>query len=290
MARQTFLDQARQQLTGDVVSAALARRILPVLVRQAGGESVITYGRLAAELGRHHRGMNHALGRVGTAVQLLSRSWREVVPPLESLVVSGGDKLPRNGVDGFLIEHFKISIDQLNARRSEYCRMAAKNVQAYRQWPEVLAALELPPVPPIPAALFGLGASEREFLGGGEGPEHRALRLWLQDHPEAIGLHGWPTGAPEVGLASGDRVDVVFRKGRHVRAIEVKSRISKKPDIARGLYQCAKYALVLSLEASYAGRLEHVESLLVLEDQLPAELIPLRNHLGVECFTIGRRT
>ena len=121
--------------------------------------------------------------------------------------------------------------------------------------------------------------------GDGEGPNHEALRLWVQKHPERVvkGLRGVETGT-EVELLSGDRVDVVYRTAREVITIEVKSRDSDWADLRRGVYQCVKYRAVMEAQE---GQGSVVRSLLVTESRLPADLNRLAKRLDVSMKVVS---
>ena len=98
---------------------------------------------------------------------------------------------------------------------------------------------------------------------GGEGINHKALRLWVKDNPEGVDRSFRSVRAEtEVDLLSGDRVDVVFYADREIVAIEVKSRDSNWADLRRGIYQCVKYEAVLCAQEL---RNRSVRSLLVTE-------------------------
>ena len=63
---------------------------------------------------------------------------------------------------------------------------------------------------------------------GGEGENHKTLRLWVKENPEQIDkeFHSF-SSLTEVELLSGDRVDVVLYGEGKIVAIEVKSRDSE---------------------------------------------------------------
>ena len=115
---------------------------------------------------------------------------------------------------------------------------------------------------------------------GGEGINHKALRLWVKDNPEGVDRSFRSVRAEtEVDLLSGDRVDVVFYADREIVAIEVKSRDSNWADLRRGIYQCVKYEAVLCAQEL---RNRSVRSLLVTETELYGDLKELAKKLGVK--------
>ena len=105
---------------------------------------------------------------------------------------------------------------------------------------------------PLPAPNERLDGKERNGKRrgrGGEGPNHKALRLRVMEEPSLVrrGLRPEDT-ATEVELLSGDRVDVVLAAKDGTVAIEVKSRDSDRNDLERGVYQCVKYRAVLAAQ------------------------------------------
>ena len=138
------------------------------------------------------------------------------------------------------------------------------------------------------------GGSGRGGGGDGEGPNHKALRLWVQNHPKRVvkRLRGVET-ATEVELLSGDRVDVVYRTAREIITIEVKSRDSGWADLQRGVYQCVKYRAVMEAQEAQEHQAVQerqgsvVRSLLVTESPLPADLNRLAKQLGVSIKVVS---
>lgn len=89
-------------------------------------------------------------------------------------------------------------------------------------------------------------------------------------------------GEVEYLLPSGDTVDVLFQHKGDWIAVEVKSRISSNLDLARGLFQCVKYRAVIEAVQATQSLDQNARALLGLEGGLPADLIPVKNTLGVE--------
>ena len=115
--------------------------------------------------------------------------------------------------------------------------------------------------------------------GAGEGPNHRALRLWVEANPARIGRrYSNAETTTEEQLLSGDRVDVVYYTDNEVLAIEVKSRDSEWSDLERGIYQCVKYRAVLAAQER-EGRT--VRALLLTESELPRELAGRAKRLDI---------
>ena len=85
----------------------------------------------------------------------------------------------------------------------------------------------------------------------------------------------------EYRLPSGDEVDVLFRTRGAVSAVEVKSAISPEEDVARGIFQCAKYEALLNAEAATRGLRTDVHTILAIESSLTPAARRLANTLGV---------
>jgi hypothetical protein len=150
--------------------------------------------------------------------------------------------------------------------------------------PETSISAE-PPNERSTANAFGyekLVESAAAYGGGGETNLHKDLKRYVAENPTVVGLplHTTP-GQQEYALPSGDSVDVFFSHAANRLAVEVKSRISPKADIVRGLFQCIKYRAVLCACIAADGSDETADALLVLEGALPGELNALRQRLNV---------
>ena len=255
-----------------------ARLVLPILVRQAEAGKPIFYADLAQEVGMPNpRNLNYPLGCIGDALNDLAAEWEQEIPHIQSIVVNQQTDAPGPGFDGFLTER---GYTWKNAReRKALFQEYRTRVSAYPYWTDVLEALGVQRSRPDIAKTLKKAAG----IGGGEGPEHKALKEFVRTHPEVAGLAvDHPHGEPEHPLPSGDRIDVLFTRGTRVTAVEVKPSGSAEADIARGLFQCVKYLAVLEAEARYWQNDVTFAVKLVLGGALPASLIPLRNSTRVE--------
>lgn len=275
-------DAVDGNIHGDIYWQEQARRILPVLVRQAKARHSIRYRDLGQEVGVWHRQLGKPLGCIGYALLELGREWDSDIPHIQSLVIKGNSGLPSYGFDGFLEAkgYEKLCPREKHALLEEYWA----GIFAYPYWDDVLAALDLPrtanDLGPILASAANGGSGE-----GGEGPEHLALKNHVCANPHLVGLKfGDPPGTPEYGLPSGDSVDVVFAQKRRLHAVEVKPAGSRAGDIARGLFQCVKYRAVMMAQAAHEHDDRLITACLALGGTLPPTLVPLRNSLGVDVF------
>ncbi len=201
--------------------------------------------------------------RMGWAVgSLMDRLAEEdrAAPLINVLMVSSKNGLPSRGAG----EHYarRYGLTRLKAENApklypnEWRRAferAVEDVYAYKlgDWADLFQrAFDEP---------LGLGDPleiERESTRGtekdgiqygrhGEGPNHKALRLWVEANPgELHPSYSGARAATEVDLASADRVDVVFYCRNKTVVVEVKSHDSNEADHLRGVYQCIKYRAV----------------------------------------------
>jgi len=266
-------------LSGSKTYQIRARAALPILVRQAHAGARITYGTLAAELGMSNpRTLNYPLGSVGTALEQLSKDWKQRIPVLQCLVVNQDTGLPGEGVGWFVrdVGEFK----GLSRRKQRaIVEGVLAEVFAYPRWNEVLAALGLQPISDDFKAVVDAAA---RYKAGGESEQHKALKRYVAENPRVVDLPSRAgPGQQEYALPSGDSVDVFFSYASLRTAVEVKSRISDDADIARGLFQCVKYRAVLRACIVAENSDDSSDAILVLERNLPSELRSLATMFGV---------
>lgn len=267
---------------GDKPYQRQARAALPLLVRQANAAEPISYRSLVTELGMPNpRNLGYVLGSVGNTLKKVAKEWDEPVPPIQCLVVTQADGLPGKGIGPFIggKDYKRLSKQQRQARVDEYLA----KIYTYPYWDEVLQHLSLKPV----TSDFTELVTKAKAAGrrGGESEEHKKLKAWVAANPHLIGLpRSMGKGVTELPLPSGDSLDVSFRKGRQWIAVEVKSKISPDGDLARGLFQCVKYQSVMEAELRSKGQRGEVRAILVSARRLSAELVGLKNLLGVEVF------
>ncbi|HEX8611129.1 MAG TPA: hypothetical protein VF800_07540 [Telluria sp.] len=266
---------------GDRLYQQRAQAALPLLVRQAKAGKPIFYSDLAEELGMPNpRNLNYVLGSIGQSMALLSDSWDKKVPPIQCLVVNRATGLPGEGIGWFLVKEEDFNALPLRQKRA-MIEAELQHIFSYPYWSDVLAELSLPEVAASQSTI--VAAAARGGFGGGEGTEHKALKLYVARNPAIVGLP--PSSAPGVSehpLPSGDCLDVSFQHRKIWVAAEVKSSISSEADIARGLFQCVKYLAVMEAVQIATERPANARAVLVLGGPFPPSLITLRNLLGVE--------
>ena len=286
----------REASNANLKSPKATEPLMQWLIGAAGQRLTLTYGEAAARLehecgfnpiGRRTR-MGIVVGNMQYAIYGLDAS----APLLHVLLVrSSGTRAeigkPGDGAGVFLIRRFpdEDRLRESNVRReqpdvwAEFVGRATHEVYNYRGWETLYRRLygEY-----VPDPYYATPPAEDDGVprgGSGEGPNHKALRLWVMENPGEV---DWrfrgATARTEEELLSGDRVDVVYFTDEEVLAIEVKSRDSNPTDLLRGIYQCIKYGAVLRAQED-GGRT--VRTLLVTETGLPEDLVRLAKRLDV---------
>lgn len=286
-----------EPINGTKLYQQRARAALPLLVRQAQAGTPIYYSDLASELGMSNaRNLNFVLGSIGQTIQRLGKSWNETIPPIQCLVINMHTGLPGEGIAWFLDKRNKngnlsSGVHRLLTLKNEFRKLSRRQqralvdvelqqVYAYPKWHSVLQKLGLAPSNDDFSRLVRGAAN---FKGGGESDLHIRLKEYVARNPSAIGLpSGTPLGTTESRLPSGDALDVSFHGSRQWIGVEVKSSISSKEDLARGLFQIIKYRAVMEAVQSIEMQPQRVRALLAIEGKLTDELVRLKNMLGVE--------
>jgi len=95
--------------------------------------------------------------------------------------------------------------------------------------------------------------------GGGEGAQHRGLKQWVCEHPEAVGVHNVTKREMEHRYASGDEVDILFitADGMDV-VVEIDT-----DDPLPGAYQLVKYRALRCAELGLPLDSDKVRAVLV---------------------------
>lgn len=257
-----------------------ARVALPILVRQAKAGTPVVYQDLAAEMQMPNpRNLNYPLGCIGDALIEVGARWGKDIPHIQALVVNKSSRMPGPGFDGFLTQqgnHWSTPRERRAIIETYWSK-----ITSFPYWDRVLDELKLKPAPVAIAPLLAQASGS----GGGEGPEHRAMKELVRKRPSLVGFEeAGATVSIEHYLPSGDSIDVFFSTVRTSYAVEVKPAGAPDHDIARGLFQCVKYRAVLEARAAFESDDRKVAAVLALGGKFPKSLIPLRNSLGVQVF------
>jgi hypothetical protein len=275
------LDTARisRPMSGDKLYQERARAAFPLLVRQAEAGVSIFYSDLAAELGMPNaRNLNYVLGSIGQTLENLSKRWDKKIPPLQCLVVNKVTGLPGAGIGWFIVRKAEFKALPLRQRR-KIVQTELQRIFAYRRWREILEVFDLEPAE---TDFSDIVSAARNFRGGGETDAHKALKRYVANNPDVVGLSVETKADIEYQLLSGDWLDVSFRTKKVWTAVEVKSRTSNEADIARGVFQCVKYLAVMEAILIAKSKPVNARALLVVEGRLSSTLVALKNKLGVE--------
>ncbi len=269
-----------EPIFGNKLYQKRAREALPILVRQAHAHTPITYSELAGELGMPNaRNLNYVLGSIGQSLVDLSNEWKEEIPPIQCLVLNKTTGLPGEGI-GWFITGDKEKFLKLS-RKQQRSRVQAEllKVYSYQKWLKILKKFSLKTIDIDYSKLL---SKVGNYNGGGESQNHLKLKNYVSKHPELFSIPKNTESITEFYLPSGDAIDVLFKYGNEWIGIEVKSEISNKLDITRGLFQCIKYQFLMEAYQSVEKLPQNARSMLVLGTSLPNELIPMKNILGVE--------
>ena len=265
------------------------------LIEAARQRGTLTYGRVKARL-ESECGFGAifpvAIGRVAGAAmdRMLERD--PTAPLLNVLLVRAATGLPGAGAAAYLRKRHpgKDWLRRKEAHRDKRWRALieeeARRVYAYRRrrWGELYRGVyERDLEEEQPDSPAGKDTSTGK---GGEGPNHRALKLRVAREPDLVQKElREDIARTEVELLSGDRVDVVCYADDRTVAIEVKSRDSDWADFRRGVYQCVKYQAVL--RAQDIRHDPNVQAWLVTERPLPGDLKELARRLGVRTKVVA---
>lgn len=258
------------------------------LVKAAISNGTMTYGQAKAGLETKHGFSTIFPIRIGNAAGELMDRFHESNPSLpliNVLLVGKSSDEPGNGINPYMKARYPELKKKLRSRYPDLWRRkfaeAREEVYAYKDWVSAYESAfgrwQGPKPKPEPAEKDG-----HKFGGGGEGPYHKALRLWVKKNPKKVQENMKMRDEPktEAPLLSGDKVDVVYYGQKKTVAIEVKSKKSNRQDLERGVYQCVKYRAVLEAHPDNAGY--RTDALLVTEEPLPGDLACLARKLKIK--------
>lgn len=291
-----------EAISGNRWTEKTARASFPILVWCATHGKAITYGQLDNEvvrrkLGHHVMAVKYGwpAGAIGNALIDLEEEWEEEIPPLNSIVINATTGLPGKGVNYYLEHSLGISMRKIEQLDTKEKRAVVEEVHAkvfeYPDWNAVLAEVGLKQLKGKVDLGSGLEKIAKPGRGGwsgeGESREHDALKRYIAKNPRKVGLrHSQKRGEVEYLFASGDKADVVFRTKTGYLAVEVKSHISKKQDLNRGIFQAVKYQALLRAEQLANGKAPTARGVLVTEGKLPKDLQNLATVLGIGTYVV----
>ena len=252
------------------------------LIHAAKNRSSITYGtaktRLENEIGFNPLPRATRVGYPAGALMSRMLAVEPRCPLLNVLLVLERDRVPGDGAGPFMARYLddrRLAQKGFRRRHPQRWRSAcdeiATAVYAFKEWDRVYADTFGEQLPEPELVPQGSEKDGIRYTRKGEGPNHRALRLWVKRHPRKVrrSYAEFRTDT-EVVLDSADRVDVVYYGPDLTVVIEVKSSDSDDNDLRRGVFQCIKYRAVM--EAMDIRREARVEALLVTEEKLSGGL------------------
>ncbi|RHX78791.1 hypothetical protein DLM77_15375 [Leptospira yasudae] len=275
-------------LLGDKEYQKKARLALPILVRQASVSQKIYYSDLASELDMPNpRNLNYVLGEIGNSLLELSKIWNEKVPPIQCIVISKSTELPGEGINWFIEK----SEDFKNGSPSEKKQLLNEmlfDVFHYEKWSKVLEHfnLEANNLPIKTFTKYNGSALRIKPNGGGESEFHKNLKETISKNPDLLNLKDYGIGKTEYLFPSADTIDVLFENNKSIVGIEVKSKISNEADIIRGMFQCIKYESLIEAQNRVNGFRKKIRVILVLENEFPINLIPMKNVLSIDVMDL----
>ncbi|MCK4825549.1 hypothetical protein KA005_57910 [bacterium] len=279
----------KTSLDGEKLYQQRARKALPLLVRQAKAEHTIYYSDLAQELKMPNpRNLNYVLGTIGNALIQLGKLHRRDIPPIQSLVINKNTNMPGEGFEGFLpdVTAFRKSSSR---RKRMIIHQLHDNIFQYDKWDYVLEFFNLKPVKVKWISTKDPSKKRKggKYGKGGESQEHKKLKKIISENPSIIGLPVQTRpGKIEYEFPSADTIDVMFSNGDELVGVEVKSINSGENDIARGIYQCVKYKALIDAIQMVNQNGPKSRAVLVIEGELPPDIIELKNILAVEVIEI----
>ena len=269
----------------------LALMMIPVLIRwaQSSWDKPHYYADLSNAIGYGSSQIGHILGEIKDIMDEVSKkNGGEKIPPLNALAQQKSTGLPADGFDYVIPNYSSLSSA---SKAGEVKRI---NFEAHQyDWDWVLEALELEPAKIFTETdIKKLREKSHVGYGKGEGPEHKAIKEYIANHPESIGIKKKVVfQKTEYPLPSGDQLDVYlkFRNGNRM-AVEVKSSTSPNEDITRGIFQCVKYQAVMDVLRTVEYESYENETRLVIGGKMSEANKKLANDLGIvfiEEFKIG---
>ena len=256
-----------------------ALRMIPVLVRwaQATWDKPHYYSDLSTAVGHKTNQIGAVMGMIQDIIDGLNKQFGRDIPTLNGLVRNVQTNLPSDGFDYVIPNYSKLSAD---SKRGEVNNL---NYEAHLyDWAWVLKELGLKPATVTTAEK--IKKIRKNIYGqGGEGKEHKALKEFIANHPESIGIKGVKEKKIEYGLLSGDSLDVYFECRRKIHyAIEVKPTSSPESDVLRGVFQCVKYKSVMDAMRVIDNDNYENKTLLVLAGEMTDFVKQVARDLGVK--------
>lgn len=261
-----------------------AQKMIPVLIYWATIDNKPHYySDLSKAVGHKTNQIGDVLGDIHNIfVELRKEKGFKDLPSLNGMIISQRTKLPSHGFDYVEPHYSQLSTEEKN----KIVQKENERAMNYDKWDLVLDKLGLTPYKQPDNSEDKKKIRKGTFSKNcAEGPKHKALKEYIFEHPEAIGIKNVEYKKMEYILLSGDRLDVYFRlKNGTQIAVEIKSEISDEADILRGIFQCVKYKHILNAEQKIESLHNPYKSILVLGGEMPSEKTPIAIALRVKYY------
>lgn len=266
-----------------------------LLVAAAEAGDKTTYG-IIADVLEHELGIKSINPRhIGAVVGHVMNRILEVFPDaplINVLVVDATTQLPGQGVDGYLRQRYAFAGKLSKSRKRRLVGHELAATWKFQSWRELFRRVfgrgykpRLEKKAKLGFDKDGKGDNPLFNAGLPESDEHKRLKRYVAANPQCLRIGLGPVqGRLERRLLSGDRMDVEFATGTRIVGVEVKSIKSGWVDLQRGIFQCIKYAAVLTAQAGAVG--PEAAAVLVTERELPGDLKKLATALDVTCRVV----
>lgn len=293
------LNSAHEYLkNNDNWTARVARLSLPILLAAAKDGQEITYKKLALQLNRQYGEeikrrwdlYGGVVGRIGAALEILSESWGERIPPLNAIVVNAKTGLPGHGADEFVKHYIDASYRRMNRgnrdklARDDLSREAIRAVHDYPWWDKVAEYFGISQLPSSKKKEWKIHVPKIPSLRGNheESENHKKLKDWTRKNPKFFSAFGnFKSGVVEFIISSGDRLDAFLVNHESRLAIEVKASNAPDDELFRGVFQCIKYRATLRAMQLADGEVPNAQAVLVTTRKVPSEVRRLAERLQV---------
>ncbi len=126
-------------------------------------------------------------------------------------------------------------------------------------------------------------ATKRKYGAGGEGENHKKLKEWVANHPEAIGLKNIKKHELEHVFLSGDTVDILFEQiNSYDAVVEIETTVPLP-----GCHQAIKYRALRCAERLLPLDSNKVKAILVAWN-IASEVKRFCKQYNIECYEIKK--
>jgi hypothetical protein len=215
------------------------------------------------------------------------------IPPLSLIVINRSTGLPGKGADQFVRRLKGKKLPIRSPKRRAILDEETARVWGYgtKRWTELERLLGLDPLPAPANDKADLGLPPKHGnCGAGEGPLHKALKIWVSRNPQKFREFGhFDRGENEATLISGDSVDAMLYGANTRLGVEVKASNASDDELIRGIFQCVKYQATFQAEAAaYPGIYLPGRCILVSTRKLPRRVRATADLLGVRCLRVNK--